>query len=59
MTASAAKEFSKDAEPIPVEVGHITDDIMCLDIGPKTIEIYVKEIEKSKNRYLERAYGRV
>ena len=44
----AAKEFSKDAEPIPVEVGHITDDIMCLDIGPKTVEIYVKEIEKAK-----------
>ncbi|MHB1315946.1 MAG: phosphoglycerate kinase [Christensenellales bacterium] len=44
----AAKEFSKDAQPIPVDINNITDDIMCLDIGQKTAELFSAEIIKAK-----------
>ena len=44
----AAKEFSKDAQPIPVDINHITDDIMCLDIGEKTITLFSEQILKAK-----------
>ena len=35
----AAKEFSADAEPVNVESYSIPEDLMGLDIGPKTCEI--------------------
>lgn len=44
----AATEYSKDAKPITVDEEHIPDDLMCLDIGPKTVEMFSKEILKAK-----------
>jgi len=40
----AAKEFSADAEPVLVE-GDIADDLMGMDIGPKTIELFSNAIK--------------
>ncbi len=40
----AAKEFSKDAEPVLVE-GDIPADLMGMDIGPKTIEIFCDAVK--------------
>ena len=34
-----AKEFSADAEPVLVE-GNIPEDLMGMDIGPKTVELF-------------------
>lgn len=39
-----AAEFSNDAAPLTVASDSIPDDMMGLDIGPKTIDIFVKEI---------------
>jgi len=36
-----AAEFSKDAEPVLVE-GSISDDLMGMDIGPKTAELFAE-----------------
>ena len=35
-----AREFKADAEPMTVEAGHIPADMMGMDIGPKTIELF-------------------
>ena len=35
-----AKEFKADAEPMTVEAGHIPADMMGMDIGPKTVELF-------------------
>jgi len=35
-----AKEFSADAEPVVVEAGRIPADMMGMDIGPKTVELF-------------------
>ena len=35
-----AKEFKADAEPVTVDAGKIPADMMGLDIGPKTIELF-------------------
>ena len=40
----AAAEFSNDSEPVTVDSYSIPDDLMGLDIGPKTVDIFVKEI---------------
>jgi phosphoglycerate kinase len=40
----AAAEFSNDATPVAVDSDNIPDDMMGLDIGPKTIEMFTKEI---------------
>ena len=39
----AAAEFSADAEPILVE-GNIPEDLMGMDIGPKTVEIFSEAV---------------
>ena len=39
-----AKEFSADAEPVLVE-GDIADDLMGMDIGPKTREIFAEAVK--------------
>ena len=36
----AAKEFSAGAEPVVVDTMHIPADMMGMDIGPKTIELF-------------------
>ena len=38
--AVAAKEFAADAEPHVVDAMHIPADMMGMDIGPKTIELF-------------------
>ncbi|MBE7005367.1 MAG: phosphoglycerate kinase [Ruminococcaceae bacterium] len=35
-----AKEFKEDAEPVVFEAGKIPADMMGLDIGPKTVELF-------------------
>ena len=39
-----ASEFSADAEPVPVE-GDIPDDLMGMDIGPKTVEKFAAAVK--------------
>ena len=41
----AAKEFSKDAEPVCVESMSIPDDMMGMDIGPKTCEEFAAAVK--------------
>lgn len=43
----AGAEFSADAEPVIVETSNISDDLMGMDIGPKTTEIYAEEIKNA------------
>ena len=40
----AAKEFSKDAAPVCVETAAIPDDMMGMDIGPKTREAFAAAV---------------
>ena len=40
----AAKEFSNDSEPVTVDSNSIPDDMMGLDIGPRTTADFVREI---------------
>lgn len=44
----AATEFSADAEPLTVPVDSIPENMMGLDIGPKTIDTYSREILQAK-----------
>ncbi|MBQ1603681.1 MAG: phosphoglycerate kinase, partial [Oscillospiraceae bacterium] len=41
----AAKEFSADAEPVTVDAMHIPEDMMGMDIGPKTIELFCDAVK--------------
>jgi phosphoglycerate kinase len=45
--ALAAKEFSPQAEPFYCEVDKIPEDMMGLDIGEKTCEIFEEEIKRA------------
>ena len=40
----AASEFSKDAEPVMVDSDNIPDGMMGLDIGPRAIDAFIREI---------------
>jgi len=40
-----AKEFSADAEPVIVEAGKIPADMMGMDIGPKTVELFCNAVK--------------
>ena len=42
-----AKEFKADAEPVTVDAGKIPADMMGLDIGPKTIELFCDAARKA------------
>lgn len=42
------KEFKNDTETKVVDIAHIPEDMMGLDIGEKTTEIFKKEIKKAK-----------
>ncbi|MCW8816213.1 MAG: phosphoglycerate kinase [Chlorobium sp.] len=44
----AASEFSGDAETMAVPVGSIPENMMGLDIGPKTIDTFSREILAAK-----------
>ena len=41
----AADRFAEDAEPVVVKTRHIPENLMGLDIGPKTIEVITKALE--------------
>ena len=43
-----AKEYAEDAEPILIDGINIPSDLMGLDIGPKTIKIFVDAIKDAK-----------
>ena len=43
----AASHFAADAEPVLFDEGQIPDDMMGLDIGPKTREIYADVIKNA------------
>ena len=45
---TAAKEFKNDSEKLIVDADKIPDDMMGLDIGPKTAELYREEIKKAR-----------
>lgn len=44
-----AKEFSEDAEPILVDSTAISDDLMGMDIGPKTVKLIVDALKDAKS----------
>jgi len=44
-----ASEFSADAEGIPVDSVDIPDDLMGMDIGPKTIDLFAEDIFTAKS----------
>lgn len=43
-----AKEFSNDSEPVTVDADKIPADLMGLDIGPKTRDLFAAEIAQAK-----------
>ncbi|MDE5898416.1 MAG: phosphoglycerate kinase, partial [Treponemataceae bacterium] len=45
----AAAEFSADAAPVAVDGTDIPDDLMAMDVGPKTIELYKAAIGAAKS----------
>ena len=45
---AVAKEFKNDSEKRIVDADKIPDDMMGLDIGPKTAEMYCEEIKKAR-----------
>lgn len=44
----AAEEFANDSPALTVDVDQIPDDMMGLDIGPKSIALFKEEIVRSK-----------
>jgi 3-phosphoglycerate kinase len=44
-----AEAYEADSEPIAVTGVEIPDNLMALDVGPKTLELYKKEIAKAKS----------
>lgn len=46
--AKVTKEFSNDGEIEEVSIDHIPADLQALDIGPKTVELFAKELEGAK-----------
>ena len=44
-----AKEFSETAEPVLVDGVEIADDLMGMDIGPKTIKLITDELKAAKS----------
>ncbi len=44
-----AAEFSENAAPVAVDDVNIPDDLMGMDIGPKTVALIVEEIKKAKS----------
>ena len=44
-----AKEFKEDAEPIILDSQEIPDDLMGLDIGPKTVALIIDALKTAKS----------
>ena len=44
-----ASEFSASATPVAVEEQDIPDELMAMDVGPKTIELYKEVISQAKS----------
>lgn len=45
--AVCAREFAADSEPVTVEAGKIPEDMMGMDIGPKTIELFCDAVKSA------------
>ncbi len=45
----AASEFSPDAKPVTVDGLDLPDNLMGMDVGPKTVELYKKTILSAKS----------
>ncbi len=45
----AAKEFAETAEPVAVDSVDIPDDLMGMDIGPKTVKLITDALKDAKN----------
>ncbi len=45
----AAAEFSADAKPVAVDGVDIPSDVMAMDVGPKTVELYKNAISEAKS----------
>lgn len=45
---NAAKEVSEDSESIIADIENMPNDMMGLDVGPKTIELYSSELKNAK-----------
>ena len=54
-----ADAFANDANLATVSVDEIPDDMMGLDIGPETAELYAEAIGMAQERLLERPHGRL
>ncbi len=44
----AATELSAEAVPVIVDVDHVDDSLMILDIGPQSVEIFKEAIKRAK-----------
>ncbi len=44
-----AEEFSADAKPVAVDGTDIPDNLMAMDVGPKTVELYKEVIGSAKS----------
>lgn len=44
-----AEEFSPDAKPVAVDGKDIPDNLMAMDVGPKTIELYKEVLSTAKS----------
>ena len=44
----ASSKYAEDAEPIIIDGLDIPEDLMGLDIGPKTVKLFVEAISKAK-----------
>ena len=44
-----AKEFKEDSEPIILDSQEIPDDLMGLDIGPKTVDLIIDALKTAKS----------
>lgn len=54
----AATEFAADAEPHVVDAMHIPADMMGMDIGPKTVELFCAATKGAGHDRVERPHGR-
>ena len=55
----AAKEFSPDAAPVLVDAQNFPEDLMGMDIGPKTMELFTRRRPGGRHGGVERPHGRV
>ena len=57
--AVCADRFAEDAETLTVSADDIPDDMMGLDIGPKTARLYAEAVAEAKTVFWNGPHGRV